>query len=119
FNPDWTNQLVGIELWNRKTDGWAPSRDAQLLFKMTSILPFVGMDFHERRQFFPLATVMDVKITITEASILDAVRARRCHSEAFGFPIECFSHGFCARTLRLAELCRRKAAPIYRKLSVS
>ena len=117
FNPDWTRKLAGIELWNRKTDGWAPSMDAPLLLRGADALPFVGMDFHERRQFFPLATVLDVEAPVTESSILAAIRAGRCRSEAFGLSLDCFLHGIGARTLSLAEFCRRKAAPLYRKLS--
>jgi PHP domain len=119
FNPDWANKLVGIELWNRKTDGWAPSRDAQLLLKMTEALPFVGLDFHDRRQFFPLATIMKIETSITEVSILSAMRDKRCSSEVFRFPLESFSHGIGLQTLWLAEFFRRKAAPIYRKFSNS
>ena len=48
FNPDWVDKLLGIEVWNRKTDGWAPSRDAWQLIQGTQMLPFVGMDFYSR-----------------------------------------------------------------------
>jgi hypothetical protein len=116
FNPDWANKLVGIELWNRKTDGWAPSRDAQLLLKIIETLPFVGMDFHNRRQFFPLATVMEVESPVTEASILTAMRAKHCSSEAFGFPVKKFLHGIPARPVKLAEFFRRKATFLARKI---
>ena len=114
FNPDWANKLIGIEVWNRKTDGWAPSRDAWQLVQGTQMLPFVGMDFHERRQLFPLATIMEMESLVTEASILAALSVRRCRSEAFGFPLKRFLHGISARPVKMAEFFRRKAAPVAR-----
>ena len=119
FDPSWTSDLLGIECWNRKTDGWSPSRDAQLLIEKTGALPFVGLDFHNPRQFFPLATVLELEAPISETSVLAAMRAKRCSSEAFGFPIQRFSRGIGVKTLRTAEFFRRKAASIYRNLSAS
>jgi predicted metal-dependent phosphoesterase TrpH len=116
FEPDWAGKLLGIEVWNRKTDGWAPSRNAWQLVQGTQMLPFVGMDFHECRQLFPLATVIEAESPITEASILTAMRAGRCRSEAFGFPVKRFLHGISARPVRMAEFFRRKAAPVARKI---
>jgi len=118
FNPDWANKLVGIELWNRKTDGWAPSRNAPPLLEMTHAMPFAGLDFHDHRQFFPLSTDLEIESSVTEASVLAALRAGHCHSKAFGFPLENFSRGMVGRMVRLTEFCRRKAAPVYRKFSV-
>jgi PHP domain len=116
FNPDWANKLVGIELWNRKTDGWAPSRDAWQVLQGTQMLPFVGMDFHERRQFFPLVTVMEVESPVTEASILSAMRSGCCSSKAFGFPVKKFLHGIPAKPVKMMEFFRRKASPLARKI---
>ncbi len=55
FDPAWAGDLLGMEIWNRKTDGWAPSKTATQLLEGTNLLPFVGMDFHDRRQMFPLS----------------------------------------------------------------
>ena len=117
FNPEWQDKIMGIELWNRKTDGWAPSRDASPLLRMTRAMPFVGMDFHERRQFFPLATVLEIDAPITEDSVLDSLRRKRCNSEAFGFAMRRFEGGSGEKMLRAAESLRRRLAPVVRKLS--
>jgi hypothetical protein len=116
FNPAWGEKLLGIEIWNRKTDGWAPSRDALPLLEKTGVLPFVGLDFHERRQFFPLATVLEVAHPCSEAAVLASMKAKRCHSEAFGRPLTQYANGAPAKLLRTAEYFRRCAAPIYRKI---
>ena len=31
FEPSWADRLLGIEVWNRKYDGWAPSQTAPAL----------------------------------------------------------------------------------------
>ena len=114
FNPDWRNKLLGIELWNRKTDGWAPSKDAIPLINASGALPFVGMDFHDTKQFFPLATVMEIETPVTEAGVLACIKARRCASEAFGRPVQSLSGGPRVKALHTAEFMRRKAAALYR-----
>jgi hypothetical protein len=119
FNPAWGAKLLGIEIWNRKTDGWAPSRDAAPLLESTGALPFVGLDFHEQRQFFPLATILEVEPPLSESAVLASMRARRCGSEVFGRPLRQFSNGTAVKTLRTAEFFRRCIAPIYRKFRQS
>ena len=116
FKPEWGPMLGGIEIWNRKTDGWAPSGEARRLLEQTGALPFVGLDFHGPRQFFPLATMLELEPPVTEASVLACLRARRCRSEAFGRPLGQFLDGLAAKSLGTAERLRRSAAPIYRKL---
>jgi len=116
FDPALSPGLLGIEYWNRKTDGWAPSPNAGDLLRATGVLPFVGLDFHEPRQFFPLAMLLDINPPLTEESVLDALRAKRCSPQAFGLPVRRFSHGLGARTLQTAEALRRPAARFYRKL---
>ncbi len=115
FDPSWASNLVGIESWNRKTDGWAPSRDAQPLLKTSGALPFVGLDFHDQRQFFPLAINLEILPPVSEAAVLESICAKRCNFKAFGSSIQHFSTGVAANTFRLAELFRRGARPIYRR----
>ncbi len=119
FDPTWASQLLGIEVWNRKTDGWAPSRTAAPLMTGTSLLPFVGMDFHNWRQFFPLATELDLRLPVTESSVLECLRARRCRATAWNRPISQFlPQGWRRSGLRAVEFGRRTAALAVRKLKV-
>jgi predicted metal-dependent phosphoesterase TrpH len=117
FDSHWVANLLGIEVWNRKTDGWAPSRNAPPLFAGTSLLPFVGMDFHTRRQLFPLAMELEVQGLVTESSVLESLRSRHCRPTALGRPVEEFLPSSWRRSgLRAAEFGRRTAALALRKL---
>ena len=119
FDPQWVPCLLGIEVWNRKTDGWAPSETAPPLMAGTPLLPFVGMDFHTQRQFFPLTTELDIQSSTTESSVLECLRSRRCRAMALGRPINAFlSRGWRNAGLRAAESGRRKAALALRKLKL-
>ena len=110
FEPHWTELLLGIEAWNRKYDGWAPSTAAPALLNAGRLVPFVGLDFHTDRQLFPLMMALDIEGNITEASVVRCLRSRRCHARAFGQPL----HGSALRVskaaLRVAEQGRRTAA---------
>jgi hypothetical protein len=111
WDPAWAARLLGIEAWNRKTDGWAPSPHAPALLEGTKCLPFVGMDFHDRNQFFPLAMELELAGEPTEDSVLDCLRSQRARAIAFGRPLERFSRrGAASRCLSAMEVLRRSAA---------
>ena len=55
FDPAWAKDLTAVEIWNRKYDGWAPNRQARAYAERLGLPPFVALDFHGARQFFPLA----------------------------------------------------------------
>ncbi|MGA2870801.1 MAG: hypothetical protein ABSF34_16765 [Verrucomicrobiota bacterium] len=119
FDPQWASYLLGIEVWNRKTDGWAPGKDAGPLMAGTSLLPFVGMDFHTPRQFFPLATELDIEPAITESSVLECLNSRRCRAMALNRPVTTFlPQGWRRSGLRAVESGRRTAALALRKLKL-
>ena len=106
----WTSRLLGIEVWNRKYDGWAPSRTAPGLLEMTSAVPFVGLDFHTERQSFPLTMVLDLASDVTQNTVLECLRSRRCHAHAFGLSLSESSARKALPVLRLAERGRKLAA---------
>jgi hypothetical protein len=119
FDPHWGAFLLGMEVWNRKTDGWAPCKTAASLMAGTALLPFVGMDFHTQRQLFPLATELEMQPPVTEAAVLACLRSRRCRATALGRPIDAFlDPGWRRAGLRAAESGRRKAALTLRKLKL-
>jgi hypothetical protein len=114
FDPSWADRLFGIEVWNRKYDGWAPSQTAPPLLRTASAIPFVGLDFHTHRQSFPLAMALDMDRHVTEETVLDCLRSRRCYPRALGVR---FNHTFVRQTSALldaAERGRRTAASIAR-----
>jgi hypothetical protein len=114
FNSEWSDMILGVEFWNRKTDGWAPSKHAWPLLQMTHSIPFVGLDFHDPRQFFPMATYLKIPDSINESSVLGALRARRCRSTVFGLEAPTLVSGLQAEALQSAESLRRVAAVCYR-----
>jgi hypothetical protein len=116
FNPAWAEDICGIELWNRKTDGWAPSQKASPLLRIMTAIPFAGMDFHDRRQLFPLTMELDILNPVTEESVLECIRAHRCHACAFGFRLSENRLNNTLPIMRVAERGRRSLAWIYRHL---
>jgi hypothetical protein len=80
----WIEFLHGIELWNRKTDGWCPSREAAALLRRFDVLPYVGMDFHTARQRFPIAMSTDSKVDVSGPQLLEALRASKFQPWVFG-----------------------------------
>jgi len=117
FDQRWVPHLLGLEMWNRKTDGWAPSKTAAPLLEGTSLLPFVGMDFHTARQFFPLATELENEQPINESAVLQTLRSRRCRSTAWDRPLDEFLGGGWRHSgLQVAEFGRRTAASAWRKV---
>ena len=119
FDTEWSSKLLGVEIWNRKADGWAPSRAAAPLIKGTSLLPFVGMDFHTQRQFFPLATELEIQSPITETSVLECLKSRRCRATALSMSLDEFAlQGWRRCGLQAAEYGRRAATLAFRKLKL-
>jgi hypothetical protein len=111
FDPRWARGLMGIELWNRKYDGYAPSAAAaELLRANPDLLSFFGLDLHTARQFHPLAMLLDVDGPVTEATICEALRARRCRPTAYRLPAPLLAGAAAVHTMRGAERARRSVA---------
>lgn len=108
FDPKWVTQLLGIETWNRKYDGWAPSVSAPALLCLGDLVPFAGLDFHTQRQSFPLTMAFDIDGGVTEKNVLRCLRARRCQARAFGRPLNDLAGS--VPVLRIAEKGRRMIA---------
>lgn len=110
FDPSWANNLLGIEMWNRKMDGWAPSRSAPALLKNAHLMRFAGLDFHDQRQFFPLSMRISVGANVTEESVLKAFQSRHAIPYAFGQPLTEVLHPAAGLALSAAECVRRTLA---------
>lgn len=116
FDPSWAKHLVGIEVWNRKYDGTAPSESGLRLSKAWNIPPLVSLDFHGRRQFFPLAmTVPSTGQQLSESLVLDALRARSLRPTFMRMPIDTWSTGPGRQALAVAEKARSGVAPWLRR----
>jgi len=110
----WADYLLGIEVWNRKYDGWAPSKTAPGLIRMAGAVPFVGLDFHTQRQWFPLNMVLDVAGHVNEETVIQCLRSRRCYARAFGLPVGRNLFRRFLPALSMAEQSRRTAASLVR-----
>jgi hypothetical protein len=114
LGPELRALALGVELWNRKYDGWAPNPAAHAV--SDGLVPFVALDFHTARQFFPLAMAVSVEGPTTEAALLGALRAGRCRPEAFGVSALRFARGPTFALARAAEHARRPLARRVRRV---
>ena len=117
IDPQWLALLSAVETWNRKYDGWAPRREASDLAGTAGLSSFVSLDFHTRRQFFPLAmaTVLPTD-GVTVAAVYQALREGRCRPELKGIPAARFGTGGLGAATRVAERARRTAARALRRI---
>ena len=65
-----------------------PIASPKIWRRSVGAIPFVGLDFHTQRQFFPLAMAMDIDSTVTEQAVLGCIRARRVNPRVFGLRVQ-------------------------------
>jgi hypothetical protein len=116
FNPEWAEFLLGIELWNRKTDGWRPSGRAPALIESSNVVPFVGLDFHTIGQMFPLGMALQINGTLTEESVVDCLKARRCEARAFGAALGCSRAKVVSFSMTPIDFVRRAFSWSFRRI---
>ena len=111
IEPGWLSRLVGLELWNRKYDGYAPNpAAAQILSEYSQLVPFVSLDFHRYRQFHPLTMVIELDGVTSEAAISDALRAGHAYPAAFGVDARRLTEGSAGPAIQGLERVRRTVA---------
>jgi hypothetical protein len=114
FESSWLAQLAAVEVWNRKYDGIAPSRAALELARREGLAAAVALDFHTRRQLFPLSLGLDLDARPSEASVHAALAAGRFVPRAFGLRLEMLARSPGGAALRGLEIARRTAARVLR-----
>ena len=108
YKSQWTPLLLGMEQWNRKEDGVAPSQEAiSLLEQNPGLLPFGGLDFHRANQFFPLSIALQLNGRMIEEEVLDRLRAKRGRAKMAGVSIDYFSKGTLYEAVKGIEHFRR------------
>lgn len=108
YESGWGAFLLGVEQWNRKVDGVAPSSEAlRLLRQDTGLLPFVGLDFHRANQFYPLYLALPIDGLLSEQAVLDGLRAKRSEARVAGVSIKRFSKGILHGAALRTENVRR------------
>jgi hypothetical protein len=116
LDPGSFERLTGVEVWNRKYDGWASNPVAAELAATHALTPFFGLDFHTQRQFFPLAMGIEAEPGVAGEGLVEALREGRCRPLAFGGDGSRFLHGPGRGAARAAESARRAARPAVRKV---
>ncbi len=112
----WFPLLQGIEFWNRQYDGIAPNQKAiDLLRSNSKIIPFMGLDFHQFNQTFPLMMTVNISGELSKEILLNALRNGQCQSLAFGLSAAVFSEGYPLSFARSAESIRRFLSKIIRR----
>ncbi len=116
-DPAWTARLSGVEFWNRKYDGWAPRSEGLALARSSGAKPFVSLDFHTRRQFFPLAMTMPLDGTqLCVEQVHLALRTGLCRPALWRLPADRFAAGGLGMLSRGAERVRKPAAAVARRI---
>lgn len=110
FDPQWAPLLSAVEVWNRKYDGWAPDAATATRAAALDLQPFVSLDFHTRRQFFPLALALTVVGPVNPTSVYAALNAGAFEPLLAGLPAMAFTRGMPLVGLRGLERARRGAA---------
>jgi hypothetical protein len=110
FDPAWAKDLTAVEIWNRKYDGWAPNREAHAYAERLGLPPFVALDFHGARQFFPLAMQLTLTGPTTRAGVEEALRDGRFEALAFSRSALRLTSGVSGVALAAAETARALAA---------
>lgn len=111
LDDDSLSCLTGVELWNRKYDGYAPSKVAiELLRRRPTLLPVVGLDFHTARQFHPLAMTIAAPNERSESGICTSLRGGGARAMAFGLPAATLASGLALPAMCGLERARRGVA---------
>ncbi|MFL6115645.1 MAG: PHP domain-containing protein [Catenulispora sp.] len=115
FDPAWARDLTAVEIWNRKYDGWAPNREALAYAERLGLPPFVALDFHGARQFFPLAMQLTLTDAPTRSGVEEALRTGQFEALAFSRSALRLASGVGGVALAAAESARGVAARAVRR----
>lgn len=107
YEREWGPLLTAIEIWNRKYDGIAPGRQLKRFADREGIDPFVSLDFHTSRQFFPLAMSISLAGEPSTASLVKAIGDGHFRPEFLGLSVLRFTGGLEGAALRSIETVRR------------
>jgi hypothetical protein len=114
FDENWLAHLSGVEIWNRKYDGIAPNRDVVTLARRAGIAPIVSLDFHNRRQFFPLSMSLEIEGALTREAVWAALGVGAFTPMAMSMSALKFTSGLPGRAIAALELGRRHTARLLR-----
>lgn len=119
LDPGWMGLLDGVEVWNRKTDGWCPSRDAKrIVQEYKQCAHFVGLDFHTSRQGMRLFMRIEISGGMSVSAAVSGIR-KNTVPLAWGLSETVWDGQACKAVLRCADKLRRGAAALVRRQSLT
>lgn len=107
YGPEWRRYLRGVEVWNRKYDGVAPCSEAVALADRESLQPLVALDFHTRRQFFPLSVRLEADSSPGLSEVFDALHHGSFASKVARLPLDRVTSGAPNALMRGGERVRQ------------
>lgn len=117
YEYQWEKYLSGIEVWNRKTDGFQMSREALILFKGNpDLIPFVSLDFHNKKQFIPLFMKIKISGYVNSKIVIDAMRSRYIYPSVFGFHAKTMMNKKGIFILNILEKIRKSSLSALRSI---
>lgn len=116
YRAEWRPFLTAVEIWNRKYDGVAPNAEAGSFAAGEALAPFVSLDFHTGRQFFPLAMSLALEHAPSAPAVLEAIHAGACQPRLLGVPALRFTAGPEAAAVHGLERVRRRVRGPLRRL---
>ncbi|BCJ49715.1 hypothetical protein Asp14428_11900 [Actinoplanes sp. NBRC 14428] len=124
YDPAWSPLLTAVEVWNRKYDGVAPNRHAAALARREGLPGFAAVDFHTRRQFFPLAVALRLDTGRPDPqAVYRSLRSRQFEAVFRDRPVSGLAGGgggraakAAGRAMEVVERARRTSAPVLRRL---
>jgi len=117
IDASWPPLLNGVEMWNRKADGFAPSQEAlNILQKYPNLKPFVGLDYHRYNQLFPLSIRMNIDPPLSVESVFRALHSRIFTVTAMGISTKHYEKFFLRSCVNAVERLRGKTARTLKRL---
>jgi predicted metal-dependent phosphoesterase TrpH len=117
YQNSWKPLLTAVEIWNRKYDGVAPRPEAVAFATREGLAPFVSLDFHTARQFFPLSTSVQVIGAPSPEAVIAALRTGRYEPQLLGLSARRFTSGAGGAATRALEDLRLRLRGPARKLA--
>lgn len=84
FEEAFVPYLDGIEVWNRKSDGVAPGKEAKALIANSGLSATVGVDFHHIRHYWPLTHRVEISGSDLEQELVRSIRERKLRPMLMG-----------------------------------
>jgi predicted metal-dependent phosphoesterase TrpH len=107
YEPEWSDLLTAVEVWNRKYDGVAPNRQGRDFAESVGLPWLASLDFHSGRQLFPLGISLSLAGPTSSAALVEAMRRHAFVPKLMGLPVDVVSRGVGGASLRRLEGLRR------------